>query len=90
MLRILSAAALVLAASVFAATPGAAGAAEGPWCAVTEIGFDALSRNCGFFSFQRCVAEVTGGNRGYCEPNPDFHGPLPRPEHSPHRRSWRR
>ncbi|HEU5017167.1 MAG TPA: DUF3551 domain-containing protein [Pseudolabrys sp.] len=88
MLRIMPAAALVLAASSFAAAPGPAHAAEGPWCAVTEIGPTDIARNCGFFSFQRCVAEVISGNRGFCEPNPDFHGPLPQPEHW-RRHSWR-
>jgi hypothetical protein len=44
-------------------------AREYPWCAR----YDWTTRNCGFVSFQQCLATVHG-IRGVCEVNPRYRG----------------
>ena len=49
-------------------------AREYPWCAR----YDWTTRNCGFVSFQQCLATIHGIG-GRCEPNPFYRGePRPR------------
>jgi len=50
-----------------------AAAREYPWCAR----YDWSTRNCGFVSFQQCLATISGIG-GRCEPNPFYKGPPPR------------
>jgi Protein of unknown function (DUF3551) len=40
--------------------------AEGTWCA--QLGLKGGATNCGFYSFQQCMATVSG-NGGFCQPN---------------------
>ena len=42
-------------------------AREYPWCAR----YDWTTRNCGFVSFQQCLATIQGAG-GRCEPNPRY------------------
>jgi hypothetical protein len=56
-----------------ALTGTAAEAREYPWCAR----YDWTTRNCGFVSFQQCLATISGIG-GRCEPNPFYKGPPPR------------
>jgi hypothetical protein len=53
------------------ASPGQA--REYPWCAR----YDWTTRNCGFVSFQQCLATISGIG-GRCEPNPFYKAPPPR------------
>jgi hypothetical protein len=53
------------------ASPGEA--REYPWCAR----YDCTTRNCGFVSFQQCLATISGIG-GRCEPNPFYKAPPPR------------
>jgi hypothetical protein len=39
--------------------------AEGTWCAHYGV----PHTNCGFYSFQQCMAAISG-NGGFCQPNP--------------------
>ncbi len=48
-------------------------AREYPWCAR----YDWTTRNCGFVSFQQCLATISGIG-GRCEPNPRYVPPPPR------------
>jgi len=59
------------------ATP-AAKAREYPWCAR----YDWTTYNCGFVSFQQCLATISGIG-GRCEPNPRYSGPPPRQKKRP-------
>jgi hypothetical protein len=52
---------------------GSAEAREYPWCAR----YDWTTRNCGFVSFQQCLATISGIG-GRCEPNPFYKAPPPR------------
>jgi hypothetical protein len=67
----------VLFASLFAIGfglwPPAAEAREYPWCAR----YDWSTYNCGFVSFEQCLATVRGIG-GICERNPRYVGPPPR------------
>ncbi len=55
---------LALSASAAAAAP------EYPWCAR----YDWTTANCGFVSFQQCLATISGIG-GRCEPNPRYVAP---------------
>jgi hypothetical protein len=66
-------AALVSAVFLAAGLGGSAQAREYPWCAR----YDWTTRNCGFVSFQQCLATISGIG-GRCEPNPFYKAPPPR------------
>jgi Protein of unknown function (DUF3551) len=56
-----------LAIITFIAVIVSAGAAQAaPWCAY--YGFQDGATNCGFFSYQQCMAALAG-NGGFCAPN---------------------
>src|SRR5215472_12258260 len=59
--------------------PRASQAYEGPWCALSEIGGNAMYENCSIQTFELCVQEVIAGNRGFCIPNPRWQAPRRRP-----------
>ena len=58
---------------VTGALGGPVHAREYPWCAR----YDWTTRNCGFVSFQQCLATISGIG-GRCEPNPFYTAPPPR------------
>ena len=58
---------LALSASAAKAAP------EYPWCAR----YDWTTANCGFVSFQQCLATISGIG-GRCEPNPRYVAPAQR------------
>jgi len=39
-----------------------------PWCALYSAGDDGGAQNCGFTSYEQCMATVTGMG-GMCQPN---------------------
>jgi hypothetical protein len=53
--------------------PAASAAREYPWCAR----YDWTTTNCGFVSFQQCLATISGIG-GRCEPNPRYVPPQQR------------
>ncbi len=55
----------ILLATPLASTPAAA--REYPWCAR----YDWTTTNCGFVSFQQCLATISGIG-GRCEQNPRY------------------
>ena len=57
--------------------PRASQAREGPWCALSEIGGNAMYENCNIPTFELCVQEVIAGNRGFCILNPRWQAPRP-------------
>jgi hypothetical protein len=63
------------ALSVF--VPASSQAVEYPWCAQYGTRGDG-GRNCGFTSFQQCMATVSGIG-GFCERNSFYTGPERRP-----------
>jgi hypothetical protein len=56
-----------LAISAFVPTSAVAQERQYPWCAR----YDWTTYNCGFVSFEQCLA-TTRGAGGRCEPNPRF------------------
>jgi hypothetical protein len=54
-------------AMLLLAASAPAQAREYPWCAR----YDWTTRNCGFVSFQQCLATISGIG-GRCEPNPRY------------------
>jgi Protein of unknown function (DUF3551) len=84
MIRILSAAALVLAALAFGGRPAQA-YGDAPWCAVTNNTGD-MHWECEYWSVEACQPHVIAGNRGFCNENPWYKGPARRapPRHRRH------
>jgi Protein of unknown function (DUF3551) len=59
---------------------------EYPWCANYSGGADGGGgSNCGFISYEQCK-ETIWGMGGFCDPNPFYKGPPPRPTRQPHKR----
>jgi len=77
MMRILPIAAIVIAAISFDTRP--VSAQEGPWCAFIAVGTGAVYEDCQYYSFEACRPHVLAGNRGFCNPNPRWVEPVPRP-----------
>ncbi len=46
-----------------------------PWCAVTNQGRD-MYWDCQYASFEQCYPNVIAGNRGFCNQNPAYEGPI--------------
>ena len=53
-----------------------ANAAEAPWCAVISLGPGAVYEDCQYYSFEACRPVVLAGNRGFCNHNPRYTGPV--------------
>ena len=68
MIRILLATAAVIAAMAF--QPRLAQAEELPWCITTQSGND----RCRYNTLEDCTREAVAGSRGFCNPNPRYHG----------------
>jgi hypothetical protein len=64
------------------------GAYEGPWCAGTNRGSGAFVYNCSMRTLEQCVSEVIAGNRGFCNPNPNYRGPEAAPPRSKRKRYY--
>ena len=47
-----------------------------PWCAQYGGGGRGGGRNCGFWTYEQCMAALWG-NGGYCEVNAMYRGPSP-------------
>jgi hypothetical protein len=48
------------------AAPSSAGGGDAPWCIINDEG----DLHCYYASSQACLAEIAGGNRGFCTQNP--------------------
>jgi hypothetical protein len=60
--------------AVIAVFASAAEAQNYPWCARTNLGDEAV--NCGFDSFEQCMASLSGGGaNGYCIENYTYKPP---------------
>jgi hypothetical protein len=77
MTRLVLAAAVAIAVLSCASRPAAAG--EAPWCAVSPDGMGGVIEDCTYWSFEACVPFVIAGNRGFCNENPRYEGPMPKP-----------
>ena len=74
MTRIISAAALAIAVMAFASAQAQA-SGQAPWCAVINTGFD-VHWECQYSTFEACYPNVIAGNRGFCNQNPAYEGPI--------------
>ena len=87
MTRILMIAGAVIAATFFysmsfyPASFNAARAAEPPWCAFIAVAQGAVYEDCQYYTFEACRAVVLAGNRGFCNHNPRYTGPVPAKRH---------
>jgi len=74
--RMILAIAVVIAA--LAVAPRGAAAREAPWCAISPMGPGGEIEDCTYWSLEACEPYVIAGNRGFCNPNPRYTGPLPK------------
>ncbi|HEY5306841.1 MAG TPA: DUF3551 domain-containing protein [Pseudolabrys sp.] len=44
-----------------------------PWCTAVAIGHSVV-KSCYYRTFEECYPNILGGNRGFCEQNPDWYG----------------
>jgi hypothetical protein len=76
MIRMVLAAAVTV--GVLASSLRGAEAREAPWCAISPMGWGDVIEDCSYWSPEACVPYVIAGNRGFCNPNPRYTGPLPK------------
>ena len=77
MIRIIAIAAFafaVFAISAIGPRPAQA-SSNAPWCAVTNQGLD-VHWDCQYTTFEQCYPNVIAGNRGFCNQNPAYEGPI--------------
>lgn len=73
-MRILIVAAAILAVTSLAGRPAQA-YGNHPWCAVHVVGWGEVAWVCEYDSIESCRPNILAGNRGFCNPNPYYHGP---------------
>ena len=52
-------------------------AAEGPWCALIAVAQGAVYEDSPIPHIRSCRSVVLAGNRGFCNQNPRWTGPVP-------------
>lgn len=60
-----------------------------PWCAVYSLGYGTVVWDCQYASIEACRPNVISGNRGFCNHNPGYEGPVA-PRRRPAKRLTRR
>jgi hypothetical protein len=56
---------------------GAQTSGNAPWCAVIDQGTGNVVHECYYQSAAECAPNVVAGNRGFCNVNPYWTGPIP-------------
>jgi hypothetical protein len=79
MQRILLAGAVFIAAMALEQRPAQARDSD-PWCAVFSLGSGDIIWDCQYSSFEQCYPNVLAGNRGFCNHNPAYVGPMVSPK----------
>lgn len=78
MKQLFAAAALVVGLMGFL-SPASAYVARGyqaPWCAIMSMGDGVVHEDCSYASLEACRPNILAGNRGFCNPNPAYRGPV--------------
>jgi len=72
MIRTILAAAAALASVSF--SPGHAEGAQGPWCAMINVGRGSVYWDCQYHLFEDCYrrGNILAGNIGFCNPSPYY------------------
>jgi hypothetical protein len=82
---------ILFSATVLAAISALSGPASAdyrgnaPWCAVFSMGFGTVVWDCRYASIEACRPDVISGNRGFCNHNPRYEGPV-EPRRKRHKR----
>ena len=74
---LLIAGAVITAVSFYPTSINTAQAAEAPWCAFISVAQGAVYEDCQYYTFESCRSVVLAGNRGFCNHNPRWTGPVP-------------
>jgi hypothetical protein len=85
-MRYLLPAVVLMAMMMFHAGPARAYGNE-PWCSAVVYDHSWV-KNCQYRTFEACLQAITGGNRGFCDQNPDWYGRVHQAE-APKRRHKR-
>jgi hypothetical protein len=86
-MRLFVVATVFIAAMMFDLRPAPAGGVA-PWCAVIALGIGSAYWDCQYPSVEACRSTVVAGNRGFCNPNPAYYGPV-EPGRRPGKRRYR-
>jgi hypothetical protein len=65
-----------MALGAFSAPAAADYRGNAPWCAVYSLGFGSVVYDCQYASVEACRPNVISGNRGFCNHNPGYEGPV--------------
>ena len=65
---------MACAAGLCFGAPASRAEGNAPWCAVMSLGTGEVYWDCEYYSVEQCVPHVLAGNRGFCNPNPDWRG----------------
>jgi Protein of unknown function (DUF3551) len=87
MVRILMAAAAIIAVMSFGGRQAQAYGGH-PWCAVYNAGWFGEHWECEYDSIEACRPHILAGNRGFCNVNPYYKGPVTRAAPRHHRRRY--
>jgi len=87
-MRYILAAAVFIAVMAFDLRPVQA-YGSAPWCAVVDVGWGDIVRECDYRTFEECVPNVLAGNRGFCEQNQSWSGWQSRSAYHPKHHSKR-
>lgn len=86
--RLILAAAATAAVLCVAVPANASQYGDAPWCAMMNEGNGEVVWDCEYQTNEECVPHVIAGNRGFCNMNPYYRGPIaaaaPRPLHRHH------
>ncbi len=74
-MRLMLAGAATVAMLCFNVTAGHA-YGNAPWCAVMDVGTGVMVWDCQYYTIEQCVPMVIAGNRGFCNHNPSWSGPV--------------
>lgn len=59
-----------------AAPASAQARGNAPWCAVLSLGYGSVVWDCQYASIEDCRPNVISGNKGFCNHNPAYAGPV--------------
>ena len=69
--------AVLIAVAAFGSAPARAQIHQGPWCSQIPTAGGEIAEDCEWDTLAQCRRAITGGNRGFCTQNPNWHGKAP-------------
>ena len=77
MKQAIGAAAVLMAVAIFVPAPARAQIHQGPWCSQVPTTGGEIAVDCEWDTLEQCRRAITGGTRGFCTQNPNWHDKAP-------------